>query len=88
MSPYLKGSTVLHRSGTLIGSPPYEDPYPTLGANCHKGVVFQAIKSSAHAQGASLQTTEKTTNGAFLNILFGKSDLHKIFIQFTPEIRK
>ena len=50
---------------------------------CHKGMVIQT-KSSVHAQDISLQTTEKTTNEAFLNILFGKSDLHKMVIQFTP----
>ena len=55
--------------------------YACLG---HKSVVFQTIKSSVCAQGASLQTTEKTTNEAFLDILFGKSDLQKMFIQFTP----
>ena len=49
----------------------------------HKGVVFQTIKSGVHAQGTSLKRTEKTTNEAFLNILFSKSDLQKIFIQFT-----
>ena len=47
---------------------------------CHKGVVFQTIKSSVCAQGASLQTTEKTANKAFLYILFGKSDLQKMII--------
>ena len=66
---------MLNTSGTLIDSLPYEHQCPTLGANSHKGVVFQTIKSSVHAQGTSLQTTEKTTNEAFLNILFGKSDL-------------
>ena len=56
---------------------------PTLGANCHKGAVFQTTKSNVNAQGASLQTTEKTSNEAFLNNLFSKSDLQKMFIQFT-----
>ena len=55
---------------------------------CCKGVVFQTIQSSDHAQGASLQTTEKTTNEAFLNILFSKSDLQKMFIQFTALDKK
>ena len=55
---------------------------------CCKGVVFQATKSNVCAQGASLQITEKTSNEAFLNNLFSKSDLQKIFIQFTTEIRK
>ena len=74
---------MFNRSGTLIDPLPYEDQCPTLGANCHKGVVLQKIKSSVCAQGASLQT-EKTTNEAFLDILFGKSHLQKMFIQFTP----
>ena len=51
---------------------------------CHKGVVFWTIKSIVCAQGTSLQTTEETTNEAFLYILFGKSDLQKMIIQFTP----
>ena len=50
---------------------------------CCKGVVFQTIKSSVHAWVASPQT-EKTTSEAFLNILFDKSDLQNIVIQFTP----
>ena len=49
----------------------------------HKGVVFQTIKSSVCALGTS-QTAEKTTNEAFLDILFDKSDLQKMVIQFTP----
>ena len=49
-----------------------------------QGVVYQTIMSSVWAQGASLQTTEKTTNEAFLNILFSNSGLQKMFIQFTP----
>ena len=75
---------MLNRSGTLIDPLPYEDQHPTLGANCCKGVVFQTIKSSVHAQGTSVQTTQKTTNEALLNILFGKSYLQKMVIQFTP----
>ena len=59
---------MLNRSGTLIDLLSYEDQHPTLGTNCHKGVVFQTMKSSVHVQDASLQTTEKTTNEAFLNI--------------------
>ena len=51
---------------------------------CCKGVIFQTIKASVHAEGASLQTTETTTNKAFLYILFGKSDLQKMIVQFTP----
>ena len=49
-----------------------------------QGVVFQTTKCNVHAQGTSLQTTEKTSNEAFLNNLFGKSDLQKMFIQFSP----
>ena len=55
---------------------------------CHKGVVFWTKKSNVHAQGASLQTTEKTSNEAFLDNLFRKSDLQKMFLQFTPQVRK
>ena len=32
-----------------------------IGANCHKGVVFQTIKSFVHALSVSLQMTEATT---------------------------
>ena len=84
ISLYPKGSVLLNRSGTLIDPLPYEDQCPTLGTNCCMGMVFQTTKSNVHAQGASLQTTEKTSNEAFLNNLFGKSDLQKMFIQFTP----
>ena len=55
---------------------------------CCKGVVFQTIKSFVHAQGASLQTTEKYSNDVFLDNLFSESDLQKMFIQFAPYIRK
>ena len=79
---------MLNRSGTLTDLLPCEDQCPTLGASCHKGVVFQTIKSSVHAQNISLQMTEKTTNEAFLDILFGKSDLQKMFMQFTSQIGK
>ena len=51
---------------------------------CHKGVVFQTTKSNVCAQGTSLQTTEKTSNETFPNNLCSKSDLPKMFIQFTP----
>ena len=50
---------------------------PTLGIHCCKGVVFWTTKSNVHAQDASLKTTEKTSNEAFLNNLFSKSDLPK-----------
>ena len=74
----------MNRSGTLTDSLSYDDQCPTLGANCHKGVVFQTIKSNVCVQGASLQTIEKTSNEASLNYLFSKVDLQKMFIQFTP----
>ena len=38
-----------------------EEQCPTLGTNCHKGVVFQTIKSFIHALGIYLQMTEATT---------------------------
>ena len=50
---------------------------------CHKGVVSQTM-SIVCAQGTSLQTTEKTTNTAFLDILFGNSDLQNMVIEFIP----
>ena len=50
---------------------------------CHKEVVFQTVKSNVHAQDTSLQT-DKTSNEAVFYILFGKSDLQKMTIQFTP----
>ena len=58
---------MLNRLVTPTESLPTEDYCPTLGANCHKGVVFQTIKSVVHTQGASLQTTKKTSSEAFLN---------------------
>ena len=73
----------MNRSGTLTEPLPYEDQHITLGANCHKGVVFQTTKSDVCVQDASLQT-ERTSNEAFLNNLFSKSDLQKMLTQFTP----
>ena len=75
---------MLNRSGTEIKPLATEDQYPTLGTNCHKGVVFQTTRSIVHAQGTSLQTTEKTSNEASLINLLSNSDLQKMFIQFAP----
>ena len=45
---------------TSTGTLPDEDLCPTLGANCHKGVICWTIKSFICAQGTSLQMTETT----------------------------
>ena len=39
-----------------------EDQCPTLGTNCHTGVVSHTIKSFVHAQGIYLQMTEANIN--------------------------
>ena len=44
----------------------------------------QTPRSNVCAQGSSLQTTEKISSEAFLDNLFSKSDLQKMFIKFTP----
>ena len=76
---------MLNRPGTLVNPLLNEDEHPTLGANSHKGVVFQTTKSNVHEQGTSLQNNrEKHSDEAFLNSLFSKCDLQKMVLQFTP----
>ena len=58
----------IQHSNTPAGTLLTEDQCPMLGANCHKGVVFQTMKSFVCAQNASLQITETTTNVTFLQI--------------------
>ena len=65
-----------------------EDQCPTLGTNCHKGVVlFWIICITVHAQRTSHQSTsndEKTNNEAFPFTLFHNYGLQKMSVQLHP----
>ena len=61
-----------------------EEQCPTLGTNCHKGVVFQTIKSFVHALGILSSNDRGNYQVKFSLSLFGNSDLQKMVIQFTP----
>ena len=54
---------------------------------CHKGMVSQTMSSIVYVQGLSLQcisNQKKTNDEANNELLFGNSDLQRMFVQFTP----